>query len=127
MLLESVLLYKGIYNLALYLGEPYRKQVIKEENEEWGVYRCKDMVDTAKAVGVGGSHAECIAISDNKIDEDPISVILGVSTVYLNVPEINYLSKVEESKNWDSAAVESLLRHIKDSQLVRTLVAQSCT
>lgn len=124
MLLESVLLYKAIYAGVLKLAEPYRKQVIKEENEEHGVFRCVTMLEGVSAVEIGGSQADCVSPQFDT-DEDPIGIVVGLEEVMLTIPEVKYLSSVEESGQWDTHKTAGVLKHIKESQLVRQILAQA--
>lgn len=124
MLLESFLLYKAIYAGVLKLAEPYRKQVIKEENQEHGVFRCMTMLSSASAIDIGGNHADCVNPQFNT-DEDPIGIIVGLEEVMLTIPEVKYLSAVEETGQWDTEKTAGVLKHIKDSQLVRQILAQA--
>ena len=123
MLAESVLLYNLIYQSVLQLSGPYKDAIIREENEENGVYECKTMVPKAAPIAVCNSTD--FMLVDFNTKHDPVGVILGMNKVFLTVREIHFLTAVEESKRWDAGDAASVLRHIKDSQLVREILFQT--
>lgn len=124
MLMETFILYRIIYQLVLLLGEPYRKKVVQDENTEWGVYRCKERLQSATPTCVGGDHNQCVSPEFN-VEEDPIGILTQQSVVHLTIPEVNYLAKIEETKNWDLQEVANVIAYIKQSQLVRQILAQA--
>lgn len=126
-ILELVLLYKVI-NLAV--TEIGKKTVlpaaIQDYNKKTGVYECKTLVESASPREVGGKHDECLPTPFTELE--PIGAILGEGVVYMTTPEIKYLSGVEEKGDWGNPDVASVMRHIKDSQLIRSILfSQPCT
>lgn len=122
-ILEVVTVYSAVKEIILRkLTRPYARHCIREENEEWGVYRCKEMVKSATPIDLGGSMKDSVTLDFNTA-LDPLGVILGKPVLHLTMREVHFLS--EDEKVWDTPEKAGVIAHIKSAQLARTLVLQA--
>ena len=120
---ESILLYNLISQAVTALAGDYKDAVIREENEEWGVFDCKNLMKTATPTPVSKNRLSTLELTFEA--SDPLGILLG-STVYLTPEEMEYLTEVGESNDWGRQEVADVLLFIKQEQPMRRLF-RSCT
>ena len=124
MFIESFMLYNFTSQIIPLISGRYRNELIQERNVETGVYICKESLKNAKVVNLNQDEHACsntLAI-DLDVTTEPVGIILEKDKVYMTIPEIKYISTIQQ---WDTPKTAGVLKYIKNQQILRALVFQT--